>query len=65
MENDSILRSQLCVITVLFPVDSDDEAIKVKKGITEIMSSEPNARIDFRLQDNKPPVLPKGMTNGA
>ncbi len=42
---------QVCTITVAFPVESDDDAIAVKKKITDAVSNKPDARIDFRIMN--------------
>lgn len=40
---------QLCTLHIGFPVESDEEAIKYKKEITNILLAIPTARIDFAL----------------
>lgn len=40
---------QLCVMTLAFPVDSDDIAIRIKKEIMAIIATVENSRIEFRL----------------
>ena len=40
---------QICSITVMFPVESDDAAIAVKKKIGDAVSEIEDARIDFRI----------------
>lgn len=40
---------QLCTITIVFPVQSDDEAIAVKRKIGDAVSNIDDARIDFRI----------------
>jgi hypothetical protein len=42
-------KRQLCRITIMFPIDTDDKAVEYKKAITEIMSKVSDARIDFSL----------------
>ena len=42
---------QVCSITVMFPVTTDEGAIVVKKKIDEAVSNIENARVDFRLMD--------------
>lgn len=45
---------QVCQIRILFPVDSDDDAIEYKKKISEIVSSIQDARIQFSLNTMPP-----------
>ncbi len=40
---------QVCVITVMFPVDDDGEALRIKKEIETLVKHIEQARIDFRL----------------
>ena len=42
---------QVCSITVVFPVESDDAAIDVKKKIGEVVSDVEDARVDFRIMN--------------
>lgn len=42
-------NKQLCNVTVVFPVGSDDEAIAVKKTIAAAVAEIKEARIDFRI----------------
>ena len=40
---------QVCSIRIMFPVDTDEQAIEYKKKIGEILADIPNARIEFSL----------------
>lgn len=42
---------QVCTINVVFPCDSDENAIWIKKKISEAVSETPDARIDFRIMN--------------
>ncbi len=48
---------QICTVNIMFPVESDDQAIAVKKKIAELLSDMPLVRIDFNLVSvpRKPP----------
>ncbi len=48
---------QVCTITVIFPVESDEDAIIVKKKIGEAIGPVSEARIDFRIMQ----VMPRGV----
>ena len=39
----------VCSITIMFPVESDDAAIEAKKLIGIAIADVPDARIDFRI----------------
>lgn len=47
--------NQLCVITIMFSIADDDEAMKYRKQIAEILSPIDGCRIDFRLTTARPP----------
>jgi len=49
-------NQQVCSIRIMFPVTSDDEAIKYKKAIVELLASIPEANIQFGLMT--PPQQP-------
>lgn len=59
MENNSIPTEQLCVISIMFPVSSDDQAIDYKKKLAEVLLPIPDVRIEFRLTNAnvKPPTV--------
>lgn len=40
---------QLCSINIMFPIQSDDEAIEVKKKIQDILSTIADCKFDFRI----------------
>jgi len=42
-------KSELCFITIVFPVASDEVAIAIKRKMQEIIEPIPDARIEFRL----------------
>lgn len=54
-ENVSPIQ-QVCIIKIVFPVGSDDEAIDVKKRIGEAMKDMPDAQINFNLISGRPPM---------
>lgn len=53
-------KKELCTIRILFPVDSDTEAIEVKAKIKEVLADNPDAQLHFALM----PVTGK-MPNGV
>jgi len=40
---------QVCSIRIMFPVDTDEQAIDYKKKINDVLSNIPQARIEFSL----------------
>lgn len=50
---------QVCSIRIMFPVDSDEQAIAYKKKIGDVLADIPQARIEFSLM-SRPPVIPDG-----
>lgn len=42
---------QLCTMRIAFPVESDDQAIAVKKKINEILADVSDASVNFSLVD--------------
>ena len=56
MENDQTQKpKQICTITVMFPVESDNEAMEVKKKIDDAVSDTKDSRVDFRIMNLGPP----------
>ena len=48
---------ELCTIRIMFPVDSDEQAIGIKKKIKEILSDKPDAQVQFSIMTG--PSQPK------
>ena len=46
-------KQQACLIMVSMPVDTDEQAIAVKKKIDAAVSDIPESRVDFRLVETK------------
>jgi len=40
---------QVCSIRIMFPVDTDEQAIAYKKKIGDVLADIPQARIEFSL----------------
>ena len=47
-------KQEICNIRIMFPVASDDEAIGYKKKITDMLSSNPDAVINFSIISGRP-----------
>ncbi len=43
------MDKEICQIRVMFPAKSDEQAIDVKKRISELLKDEPEAQIHFAL----------------
>lgn len=50
---------QVCSIRIMFPVESDEQAIDYKKKISNVLADIPQARIEFSLM-SRPPLVPNG-----
>ncbi len=57
-------KPDICIMKLIFPVNSDEQALEAKKKITTALSDIPEAQIDFRLISNKlAAFLPQNDTN--
>ena len=43
------MASEACTIRILFPVESDEQAIAIKQKIGEVISDIPDANMQFSL----------------
>lgn len=43
------LPAQVCSIRIMFPVDTDEQAIAYKKKLGDVLADIPQARIEFTL----------------
>ena len=42
-------QKQVCSIRIMFPVDTDEQAIGYKKKIGDVLADIPQARVEFSL----------------
>ena len=49
-------QPEVCIIKIVFPIASDEEAIKVKQKIAAILAEIPETVINFSLMSGRPPV---------
>ncbi|MBA7652688.1 hypothetical protein ES703_60527 [subsurface metagenome] len=49
------MDKQICTLRIMFPVDTDEQAIEYKKKITAVLAEIPEASIEFRLMTMPPP----------
>lgn len=49
-------KQEICSIKIMFPVDSDDQAIEYKKKITEVLKDKADAQIQFSLSTISPRI---------
>lgn len=49
---------EICRMTITFPVDTDEQAIELKKKIAEVMKEKPDSQVQFSLMNlpTKPPM---------
>jgi len=50
-------KKQICQIQVMFPVDTDEKALELKKNIETLLDETPDAQVHFTLMPL--PTLPK------
>jgi len=48
------MDKDICTIRVVFPVESDEQAIEVKRKIKEVVKDDPDAQIHFALMPTPP-----------
>ncbi len=59
-EEKSIVKvKELCTVRIVFPVDSDDQALNIKRKLRDALGDVPQARLDFSLT-SMPPGIPNG-----
>lgn len=56
-ERQRKMDSEICMIKIVFPVDSDEQAIEFKKKIAAILTEIPDAQIHFSIMTGAPPAL--------
>ncbi|MBA7646412.1 hypothetical protein ES703_54176 [subsurface metagenome] len=59
MDEQKTSPKQVCSIRIMFPVDTDEQAISYKKKIGDVLADIPNVRIEFSLM-SRPPLTPDG-----
>lgn len=50
-EKTKVKRPNLCVIDIMFPVESDEQALKVKRDISEVLKDLEQKRIKFTMTE--------------
>ena len=48
-EQQTTMPQEICSMSIMFPVTSDEQAIEYKKKINDVLSDIPQARIEFSL----------------
>lgn len=51
-------KKEVCTIRIMFPVESDEQAIACKKKIKEVLSDIPEVNVQFSLVDLSSNILP-------
>jgi len=54
--NKDTNKQNICSIRILFPVESDEQAIEYKKKISNLLTEMPDAQIQFSLMEGNPRV---------
>ncbi len=54
---------EICTIRLMFPVDSDEQAIEIKKKITALLVDIPDSQIAFAIHSSppSPPSRPNAL----
>jgi len=52
-------KPEICQIRIMFPVETDEQAIEYKKKIADILSDKPDAQIHFAISS-----IPPSIANG-
>lgn len=48
-------KQEICSIRIMFPVESDEQAIEYKKKIAALLAEIPDAQIQFSIMSAAPP----------
>ena len=51
-------KVEICTIRIMFPIESDEQAIGYKKKIGEILKDIPDVQVQFSIAN-----IPMGITN--
>lgn len=51
-------KAEVCIIKIMFPVESDDQAIDYKKKIAVLLSDQLDVNIQFSIMSGMPPSMP-------
>lgn len=51
-------KKEMCTIRIMFPVDSDEEAIAIKAKIKEVLGDKPDVQVQFAMMSG---TLPRPM----
>lgn len=43
------IPKQLCTIRIAFPVETDEQAIELKKKVSDVLGDVPQARLEFSI----------------
>lgn len=65
MADPNLQNSQLCFITVAFPVSSDGEALRIKQAVSAALVGIEKAHIDFRLTSAPPSREGRGIPHAS
>lgn len=49
-------NKEICIIKLMFPVDSDEQAFNCKKKAGEMLKDIPESQVDFRIISGRPPM---------
>jgi len=57
-------KPELCIMKIMFPIESDEKALEVKKSITEVLKDNEDAQIHFSImnQPKRGRIEPNGVS---
>ncbi|GAH11557.1 unnamed protein product [marine sediment metagenome] len=53
-------KQEICTIRIIFPVESDEDAIECKKKIQNTLSDKPDVLFDFTIKSMPPTPTMRG-----
>lgn len=53
-------NKEICTLRIMFPIESDEQAIEYKKKVAAVLSDNPEAQIQFSIMS-----MPRGLSGGS
>lgn len=60
VKNTAKIPAEVCTVQIIFPVDDDDQALAVKKQITEALKDVPGVQTRFTISNMHKASIPYG-----
>ena len=53
-------KHEVCTIRIMFPVETDEQAVEYKKKIAEVLKDKPDVQFQFSIMSMPPtPAMPR------